>query len=229
MNRHSYSDPLDRAFGDGPQDAPPVPREPPYLNGLNPEQREAVLTIDGPVLVPDGEAHAYANGKGRAFYRQYQERLRALNAADFGDLLLEVLTILRTQPEILAEYRERFKYMLVDEYQDTNAVQYLWLKLLAGKGGNVCVVGDDDQSIYGWRGAEVDNILRFEHDFPGAKVIRLERNYRSTPSILGAASDLIPANKGRLGKTLWTEGDAGEKIKVQGVWDAEEEARAVAA
>jgi len=146
----------------------------------------------------------------------------------FGDLLLEVLTILRTQAEILAEYRERFKYMLVDEYQDTNTVQYLWLKLLAGRGGNVCVVGDDDQSIYGWRGAEVDNILRFEHDFPGAKVIRLERNYRSTPSILGAASGLIAANKGRLGKTLWTEGDAGEKIKVQGVWDAEEEARAVA-
>jgi DNA helicase-2/ATP-dependent DNA helicase PcrA len=181
-----------------------------------------------PEDVPDGEAHAYANGKGRALYRQYQERLRALNAADFGDLLLEVLTILRTQTEILDEYRERFKYMLVDEYQDTNTVQYLWLKLLAGRGGNVCVVGDDDQSIYGWRGAEVDNILRFEHDFPGAKVIRLERNYRSTPSILGAASGLIAANKGRLGKTLWTEGDAGEKIKVQGVWDAEEEARAVA-
>ena len=181
-----------------------------------------------PEEVPDGEAHAYANGKGRSLYRQYQERLRALNAADFGDLLLEVLTILRTQPEILAEYRERFKYMLVDEYQDTNTVQYLWLKLLAGRGGNVCVVGDDDQSIYGWRGAEVDNILRFEHDFPGAKVIRLERNYRSTPSILGAASGLIAANKGRLGKTLWTEGDAGEKIKVQGVWDAEEEARAAA-
>jgi DNA helicase-2/ATP-dependent DNA helicase PcrA len=181
-----------------------------------------------PEDVPDGEAHAYANGKGRSLYRQYQERLRALNAADFGDLLLEVLTILRTQTEILDEYRERFKYMLVDEYQDTNTVQYLWLKLLAGRGGNVCVVGDDDQSIYGWRGAEVDNILRFEHDFPGAKVIRLERNYRSTPSILGAASGLIAANKGRLGKTLWTEGDAGEKIKVQGVWDAEEEARAVA-
>jgi DNA helicase II / ATP-dependent DNA helicase PcrA len=366
-----YSDPLDRAFGNEPDDrmaeheqeaGPRVPeREPPYLKGLNPEQREAVLTIEGPVLVlagagtgktrvlttrlahilatrrawpgqilavtftnkaaremkeriglliggvvegmqwlgtfhsigarmlrrhaelaglksnftildaddqlrlmkqiieaqnidekrwpartlaafiddwknrglrpedvPDGEAHAYANGKGRALYRQYQERLRALNAADFGDLLLEVLTILRSQPEILGEYRERFKYMLVDEYQDTNTVQYLWLKLLAGKSGNVCVVGDDDQSIYAWRGAEIENILRFERDFPGAKVIRLERNYRSTPSILGAASGLIAANKGRLGKTLWTEGDAGEKIKVQGVWDAEEEARAVA-
>ena len=117
----------------------------------------------------------------------------------------------------------------MDEYQDTNVVQYLWLKLLATKAGNVCVVGDDDQSIYGWRGAEVENILRFERDFPGAKVIRLERNYRSTPVILGAASGLIAANKGRLGKTLWTEGEAGEKIKVQGVWDAEEEARNVAA
>jgi DNA helicase-2/ATP-dependent DNA helicase PcrA len=181
-----------------------------------------------PEDVPDGEAHAFAFGKGRNLYRQYQERLKALNATDFGDLLLETLTILRTQPEILEEYRERFKYMLVDEYQDTNVVQYLWLKLLAGKTGNVCVVGDDDQSIYAWRGAEIENILRFEKDFPGAKVIRLERNYRSTPAILGAASGLITANKGRLGKTLWTEGDHGEKIKVQGVWDAEEEARAVA-
>ncbi len=181
-----------------------------------------------PEDVPDGEAHGFAFGKGRDLYRQYQERLKALNAADFGDLLLEVLSILRKEPEILVEYRDRFKFMLVDEYQDTNVVQYLWLKLLAGTTGNVCVVGDDDQSIYGWRGAEVENILRFERDFPGAKVIRLERNYRSTPAILGAASGLIAANKGRLGKTLWTEGDHGEKIKVQGVWDAEEEARGVA-
>jgi DNA helicase-2/ATP-dependent DNA helicase PcrA len=178
--------------------------------------------------VSEGEAQGYAFGKGKSLYRQYQERLKALNAADFGDLLLETLHILRTQPDILAEYRDRFRYILVDEYQDTNVVQYLWLKLLASKDGNVCVVGDDDQSIYGWRGAEVENILRFERDFPGAKVIRLERNYRSTPVILGAASGLIAANKGRLGKTLWTEGDPGEKIKVQGVWDAEEEARNVA-
>jgi len=181
-----------------------------------------------PELVPEGEGHGFAFGKGRAFYRQYQERLKSLNAADFGDLLLDSLTILRTQPEILADYRDRFKYMLVDEYQDTNVVQYLWLKLLATSTGNVCVVGDDDQSIYAWRGAEVENILRFERDFPGAKVIRLERNYRSTPAILGAASGLIAANKGRLGKTLWTEGDPGEKIRVQGVWDAEEEARNIA-
>jgi DNA helicase-2/ATP-dependent DNA helicase PcrA len=182
--------------------------------------------------VSEGEAQGYAFGKGKSLYRQYQERLKALNAADFGDLLLETLHILRHHPDILADYRDRFRYMLVDEYQDTNVVQYLWLKLLASASGNVCVVGDDDQSIYGWRGAEVENILRFERDFPGAKVIRLERNYRSTPVILGAASGLIAANKGRLGKTLWTDvnpgGDPGEKIRVSGVWDAEEEARNVA-
>jgi DNA helicase-2/ATP-dependent DNA helicase PcrA len=186
-----------------------------------------------PEDVSEGEAQGYAFGKGKMLYRQYQERLKALNAADFGDLLLETLHIFRTQPDILADYRDRFRYMLVDEYQDTNVVQYLWLKILARNGGdhpaNICVVGDDDQSIYGWRGAEVENILRFERDFPGAKVIRLERNYRSTSAILGAASGLIAANKGRLGKTLWTEGDEGEKIRVAGVWDAEEEARNVSA
>jgi DNA helicase-2/ATP-dependent DNA helicase PcrA len=181
-----------------------------------------------PADVSEGEAQGYAFGKGKTLYHQYQERLKALNAADFGDLLLETLHILKTQPDILADYRDRFRYMLVDEYQDTNVVQYLWLNLLAKGSGNVCVVGDDDQSIYGWRGAEVENILRFERDFPGAKVIRLERNYRSTPAILGAASGLIAANKGRLGKTLWTEGEQGEKIRVAGVWDAEEEARNVA-
>ena len=198
--------------------------------------RTLAAMIDGwknrglrPDEVSDGEAQGYAFGKGKSLYRQYQERLKALNAADFGDLLLETLHILRTHPDILADYRDRFRYMLVDEYQDTNVVQYLWLKLLASSSGNVCVVGDDDQSIYGWRGAEVENILRFERDFPGAKVVRLERNYRSTPVILGAASGLIAANKGRLGKTLWTEGDEGEKIRVAGVWDAEEEARNVAA
>src|SRR5438874_290838 len=181
-----------------------------------------------PSDVTEGESQGFAFGKGRALYRAYQERLKSLNAADFGDLLLDTLNILKSQPEILGDYRSRFRYMLVDEYQDTNIVQYLWLKLLAGSSGNVCVVGDDDQSIYGWRGAEIENILRFERDFPGAKVIRLERNYRSTPAILGAASGLIAANKGRLGKTLWTEGDPGDRIRVQGVWDAEEEARAIA-
>jgi len=181
-----------------------------------------------PADVPQGEGHGFAFGKGRELYAQYQQRLKDLNAADFGDLLLHILNILKSHPDILTDYRERFRYCLVDEYQDTNVAQYLWLKLLATSSGNVCVVGDDDQSIYGWRGAEVENILRFERDFPGAKVIRLERNYRSTPAILGAASGLIAANKGRLGKTLWTEGDQGEKIRVQGVWDAEEEARNIA-
>ncbi len=184
-----------------------------------------------PADVSEGEAQGYAFGKGKLLYHQYQERLKSLNAADFGDLLLSTLNILKAHPDILADYRDRFRYMLVDEYQDTNVVQYLWLKILARSDGgraNVCVVGDDDQSIYGWRGAEVENILRFERDFPGAKVIRLERNYRSTPAILGAASGLIEANKGRLGKTLWTEGETGEKIRVAGVWDAEEEARNVA-
>src|SRR5690242_7793657 len=181
-----------------------------------------------PQDVPSGEGHGFAFGKGTELYAQYQQRLKDLNAADFGDLLLHTLNILKANPDILADYRERFRYILVDEYQDTNAVQYLWLKILATAAGNVCVVGDDDQSIYAWRGAEVENILRFERDFPGAKVIRLERNYRSTPIILGAASGLIAANKGRLGKTLWTDGDQGEKIRVQGVWDAEEEARNIA-
>ena len=360
-NPRAYVDPLDAAFGSEASLPSAGPRDPPYLEGLNKEQREAVLTIDGPVLVlagagtgktrvlttrlahilatrrawpgqilavtftnkaaremkerigtligavvegmqwlgtfhsigarmlrrhaelaglksnftildaddqlrlmkqivdaenidekrwpartlaalidgwknrglapaevPEGEAHSFAFGKGRSLYRQYQERLKALNAADFGDLLLDTLTILRGHPDILADYRERFRYILVDEYQDTNVVQYLWLRLLASSSGNVCVVGDDDQSIYAWRGAEIENILRFERDFPGAKVIRLERNYRSTPAILGAASGLIAANKGRLGKTLWTEGDPGERIKVKGLWDAEEEARNVA-
>ncbi|HKU64591.1 MAG TPA: UvrD-helicase domain-containing protein [Rhizomicrobium sp.] len=182
-----------------------------------------------PADVSEGEAQGYAFGKGKMLYHLYQDRLKALNAADFGDLLLLTLNILKANPDILADYRDRFRYMLVDEYQDTNVVQYLWLNLLARGSGNVCVVGDDDQSIYGWRGAEVENILRFERDFPGARVIRLERNYRSTPAILGAASGLIAANKGRLGKTLWTEGEPGEKIRVAGVWDAEEEARNVAA
>ncbi|HKY18956.1 MAG TPA: UvrD-helicase domain-containing protein [Rhizomicrobium sp.] len=198
--------------------------------------RTLAAMIDGwknrglnPADVSEGEAQGYAFGKGKMLYHLYQDRLKALNAADFGDLLLLTLNILKANPDILADYRDRFRYMLVDEYQDTNVVQYLWLNLLARGSGNVCVVGDDDQSIYGWRGAEVENILRFERDFPGARVIRLERNYRSTPAILGAASGLIAANKGRLGKTLWTEGPPGEKIRVAGVWDAEEEARNVAA
>jgi DNA helicase-2/ATP-dependent DNA helicase PcrA len=239
--------------------------------GLNPSQ------------VPPGEAAIFANGKGGKLYASYQERLKILNAADFGDLLLENIRLFREHPDVLRQYQHRFKFVLVDEYQDTNVAQYLWLRLLAqapskpqtapavipgraegenpesrGKEDslrdsgfapsgaprnddgnitpplaaspppkNICCVGDDDQSIYGWRGAEVDNILRFDHDFPGAKVIRLERNYRSTGHILAAASHLIAHNEGRLGKTLRTEDVDGEKVTVTGAWDSEEEARGI--
>ncbi|KQT21259.1 MAG: ATP-dependent helicase [Bradyrhizobium sp.] len=228
-----------------------------------------------PSQVPSGEAAMFANGKGGKLYASYQERLKILNAADFGDLLLENIRIFREHPDILRQYQQRFKFILVDEYQDTNVAQYLWLRLLSqapssssslpgltrqsiassqdgspgldaarrpdderhdarlvsasekGPTRNICCVGDDDQSIYGWRGAEVDNILRFEHDFPGAKVIRLERNYRSTGHILAAASHLIAHNEGRLGKTLRTEDQDGEKVTVTGSWDSEEEARGI--
>src|SRR5215813_9753779 len=180
-----------------------------------------------PERVPEGESFAFANGKGRELYAAYQRRLKDLNAADFGDLLLENLRLFQEHTDVLSQYQQRFHYMLVDEYQDSNVAQYLWLRLLAQGSGNICCVGDDDQSIYGWRGAEVDNILRFETDFPGAKIIRLERNYRSTGHILGAASGLIAHNKGRLGKTLRTDGEAGDKVLVEGCWDDEEEARVV--
>jgi DNA helicase-2/ATP-dependent DNA helicase PcrA len=183
-------------------------------------------------LTPDkvsGENRSeFANGRAVELYRQYQDRLATLNAADFGDLLLLNLAVFAADPAILADYQDRFRYLLVDEYQDTNVAQYLWLRLLAQKHKNICCVGDDDQSIYAWRGAEVGNILRFEHDFPGAKVVRLERNYRSTPHILGAASGLIAHNEGRLGKTLWTDANDGDKVRVQGTWDGEDEARTVA-
>ena len=244
-----------------------------------------------PSQVPPGEAAVFGNGRGGKLYAAYQERLKILNAADFGDLLLENIRLFREHPDVLRQYQHRFKFILVDEYQDTNVAQYLWLRLLSqapskpapfssvipgacrsaviperagdanqiwiaasevasdlprrsvtrrlsgNDGGkdvaltrrpkNICCVGDDDQSIYGWRGAEVDNILRFEHDFPGAKVIRLERNYRSTGHILAAASHLIAHNEGRLGKTLRTEDVDGEKVTVTGAWDSEEEARAI--
>ncbi|GMM93026.1 UvrD-helicase domain-containing protein [Qipengyuania sp. MTN3-11] len=183
--------------------------------GLNPGDLDAA------------ENESYANGRGQEFYRLYQERLKSLNACDFGDLLLHVLNIFRQHHDVLEQYQQRFKYILVDEYQDTNQVQYLWLRLLAQARKNICVVGDDDQSIYSWRGAEVANILRFEKDFPGAKVVKLEQNYRSTPQILAAASGLIDANSQRLGKTLWTELPAGDKVRVIGVWDGPEEARRV--
>jgi DNA helicase-2/ATP-dependent DNA helicase PcrA len=249
--------------------------------------RVFAMIVDGwknrgltPDQVPAGEAAAFANGKGKKLYAAYQERLKTLNAADFGDLLLECIRLFREHPDVLRQYQTRFKYILVDEYQDTNVAQYLWLRLLSQtpssstspplslsspgqrealspgdpdemgtvpndrdgrdkpghdevvdgereKKKNICCVGDDDQSIYGWRGAEVDNILRFDHDFPGAKVIRLERNYRSTGHILAAASTLIANNEGRLGKTLRTEDVDGEKVQVTGAWDSEEEARAI--
>jgi DNA helicase-2/ATP-dependent DNA helicase PcrA len=213
-------------------------------------------------LTPDkvaaGEAASFAGGRGAQLYGAFQDRLKVLNAVDFGDLLLEGIRLFRERPEVLRQYQERFKFVLVDEYQDTNVAQYLWLRLIGQRvaapraigaplpspqpmeavappapasgervGPNICCVGDDDQSIYGWRGAEVDNILRFEHDFPGAKVIRLERNYRSTGHILATASYLIAHNEGRLGKTLRTEDEPGEKVTVTGSWDSEEEARAV--
>jgi len=158
-------------------------------------------------------------------YSLYQERLKTLNAVDFGDLLLHCIYLFQNNPEILRSYQSQFHYIMVDEYQDTNTAQYLWLRLLAQGYNNICCVGDDDQSIYGWRGAEIGNILRFEKDFPGATIVRLEQNYRSTTFILGAASGLIEKNKGRLGKTLWTQTDGGEKVLIRGTWDSEDEAR----
>ncbi|MFM9827454.1 MAG: ATP-dependent helicase, partial [Sphingomonas sp.] len=182
-------------------------------------------------LTPDdvsaADSEMFVHGRGKELYVAYQARLAALNACDFGDLLLHMLVILRRDRQVLAEYQQRFRYILVDEYQDTNAVQYLWLRLLAQERKNICCVGDDDQSIYSWRGAQVENILKFERDFPGAKVIRLEQNYRSTSHILAAASGVIANNSGRLGKTLWTAAEGGDKVRVIGVWDGPEEARRV--
>ena len=194
------------------------------LAGLIDKWKNRGLT---PADLDAADKEAYADGKGQHFYALYQARLKTLNACDFGDLLLHMLVILKTHRDVLEQYQQRFKYVLVDEYQDTNASQYLWLRLLAQARKNICCVGDDDQSIYSWRGAEVANILRFEKDFPGATVIRLEQNYRSTPQILAAASALIAQNSDRLGKTLWTDLDAGDKVRVVGVWDGPEEARRI--
>jgi DNA helicase-2/ATP-dependent DNA helicase PcrA len=177
-----------------------------------------------PDKVPSVEQAAF-NNKGVDLYALYQQRLKTLNAADFGDLLLHVVTIFQAHPDILRKYQSWFRYILVDEYQDTNVAQYLWLRLLASTHKNICCVGDDDQSIYGWRGAEVGNILRFEKDFPGAHVVRLEQNYRSTHHILGAASGVISGNENRLGKTLWTAKKDGDQVRLIGHWDGEEEAR----
>ena len=182
-----------------------------------------------PEDLSEGEGRSFGNGRGRALYAAYQGRLKTLNACDFGDLLCHVIKLFQNHHDVLADFQGRFRYMLVDEYQDTNVAQYLWLRLLAQSNTNLCCVGDDDQSIYGWRGAEVDNILRFEHDFPGAKVVRLERNYRSTQHILAAASHLIAHNDGRLGKTLFTEEDDpdADHVKVSASWDSEQEARQI--
>ena len=192
------------------------------LSGIIQRWKDRGLTPD---KVPVADGGEFANGRAVALYAQYQERLKALNAADFGDLLLHCLTLFTKNADVLVDFQRLFRYILVDEYQDANVAQYLWLRLLAQHHKNICCVGDDDQSIYGWRGAEVGNILRFEEDFPGAKVIRLERNYRSTPHILAAASGLIAHNEGRFGKTLWTDTNDGDKVIVRGVWDGEEEAR----
>ena len=178
-----------------------------------------------PDKVPEGEAGDWADGRALQLYRDYQQRLQTVNAADFGDLLLHNLTLFTDNSEVLATYQRRFRYLLVDEYQDTNLAQYLWLRLLAQQHKNLCCVGDDDQSIYSWRGAEIGNILKFERDFPGALIVRLEENYRSTPEILAAAGGVIAHNRGRLGKTLWTRAGEGDKVTVRGLWDAEQEAR----
>ncbi|WP_282168834.1 ATP-dependent helicase [Ruegeria atlantica] len=191
------------------------------LAGIIDDWKNRALTPD---KVPAADAGAY-NHKGLEIYAQYQTRLRELNAVDFGDLLLHMVTIFQTHQDVLEQYQRWFRYILVDEYQDTNVAQYLWLRLLAGAHKNICCVGDDDQSIYGWRGAEVGNILRFEKDFPGAYVVRLEQNYRSTPHILAAASNVIRGNESRLGKELWTDAQDGEKVRLIGHWDGEEEAR----
>lgn len=205
---------------------------PRYLAGLIDGWKNKALTPD---KVPSQDAALFGNGKGIKCYEIYQARLKVLNACDFGDLLIHNITIFQEHPDILKEYHSRFRYILVDEYQDTNVAQYLWLRLLAQGSKNLCCVGDDDQSIYGWRGAEVDNILRFEKDFPGAKVVRLERNYRSTRHILAAASSVIAHNRGRLGKTLYVGDDSAinedvdaSKVKVRGLWDGEAESRLIA-
>ena len=195
------------------------------LLGMIQRWKDRGLTPD---KVGEDESKEYASIKLREIYSQYQKRLIVLNAADFGDLLLHCLTLFQKHQDILSDYQKRFTHILVDEYQDTNVALYLWLRFLAQGRQNICCVGDDDQSIYGWRGAEVGNILKFEKDFSGARVVRLEQNYRSTSRVLAAASELISHNQDRLGKTLWTEGNDGEKLIVRSLWDGESEARIVA-
>ncbi len=199
---------------------------PPALMGVIQRWKDRGLS---PARISPADETEFANSQARDIYAHYQDRLRALNAADFGDLLLHMTEVLRNHPDILTQYHRWFRYILVDEYQDTNIAQYLWLRLFAQKHRNICCVGDDDQSIYSWRGAEVENILRFEKDFPGAAIVRLEVNYRSTAPILGAAAGLIANNEGRLGKTLRSgrNDSLGDKVSVMGLWDSDEEARMV--
>lgn len=206
------------------EDIDPKRWTPRYLAALIDGWKNRALTPD---KVQEDDAYLFADGKAIKCYEIYQRRLSVLNACDFGDLLLHNIRIFQENPDVLKDYQSKFKYILVDEYQDTNVAQYLWLRLLAQGSGNICCVGDDDQSIYGWRGAEVDNILRFEKDFPGGKTIRLEKNYRSTGHILAAASAVISNNKGRLGKTLHTDDEDGEHVKVRGLWDGEAESRTI--
>ncbi|HCM83134.1 MAG TPA: DNA helicase II, partial [Rhodospirillaceae bacterium] len=198
---------------------------PRLVNAIIQRWKDKALTPD---QVTRHDAGNLAEGKLKEIYTQYQARLLTLNACDFGDMLLHCITLFQKFPDVLLMYQNQFTYLLVDEYQDANVAQYLWLRLLAQTHKNLCVVGDDDQSIYGWRGAEVRNILRFEEDFPGAAVVRLEQNYRSTGKILEAASGVIANNSGRLGKTLWTDADQGQHVRVHAIWDADEEARFVA-
>ena len=200
---------------------------PPALMGQIQRWKDRGLT---PARITAAEDTDFAAGRARELYAAYQDRLRAVNAADFGDLLLHMTELLRGKPDVLAQYHRMFRYILVDEYQDTNLIQYLWLRLLAQSHRNICCVGDDDQSVYSWRGAEVENILRFEKDFEGARIIRLETNYRSTAPILAAASGLIAHNEGRLGKTLRPgrpDAQNGEAVTVVSLWDSDEEARMV--
>ncbi|MGQ9369866.1 ATP-dependent helicase [Azospirillum sp. ST 5-10] len=178
-----------------------------------------------PDRLADSDGGEVAGGRTVALYRAYQDRLRTLNACDFGDLLLHTLVIFQSHADVLADYHRKFRYILVDEYQDTNVAQYLWLRILSQGHRNICCVGDEDQSIYAWRGAEIGNILRFETDFPGARIVKLEQNYRSTGHILAAATGIIAHNQGRLGKTLWTDADSGDLVRLKAVWDGEEEAR----
>lgn len=198
---------------------------PRLVNAIIQRWKDKALTPD---QITRHDAGNLAEGKLKQIYADYQARLLTLNACDFGDMLLHCITLFQRFPDVLAQYQQQFRYLMVDEYQDANVAQYLWLRMLAQEHKNLCVVGDDDQSIYGWRGAEVRNILRFEEDFPGATVVRLEQNYRSTGKILEAASGVIANNSGRLGKTLWTEADHGQHVRVHSVWDADEEARFVA-